>query len=148
MQDIIQKIIEIDRKAQKMTEEALALKSEAEASIESDKKALRDKYIVKARRRIEMNTQTEAQFLAESLKVIDEKYGEISKELEETYEREHDKWVDELFNKVIGGGFHGKKQRKHGSDCEITRHVWKTPDIAELQGAAEKAKCHGDCGIY
>ena len=103
MQDIIQKIIEIDHMAQKMTDEALALKSEAEASIESDKKALREEYIEKARNRIRLTAETEEKFLASSLEDIRVKYAAVSQKLENVYENKHEKWVDELYSKVIGG---------------------------------------------
>jgi hypothetical protein len=103
MQDIIQKIIEIDQRAQKMTDDALALKAEAEASIESDKKALRENYIEKARKRISVTAETEQKFLSETLDEITKKYAAVSQKLEGVYERDHDRWVNELYNKVIGG---------------------------------------------
>jgi hypothetical protein len=103
MQDIIQKIIEVDKAAQKMTDEALALKAETEASIESDKKALRERYIERARRRIAITNETEDKFLAEALDDISKKYADISTKLESVYSSEHVRWVDELYDKVIGG---------------------------------------------
>lgn len=102
MQDIIQKIIEIDRRAQKMTADALALKHEAEASIESDKKALREKYIAKARHRIEITAETEQKFLDESLADIEKKYAGISEKLDDVYAANGSKWVDSLYSRVIG----------------------------------------------
>jgi hypothetical protein len=103
MQDIIQKIIEIDHMAQKMTDDALALKSEAEAYIENDKKAMREKYIEKAHDRIKLTAETEQSFLTEALDDINKKYAAVSQKLDRVYESEHDRWVGELYNKVIGG---------------------------------------------
>ena len=103
MQDIIKKIIEIDHMSQKLTDEALALKSEAEASIEKDKQALKEKYLEKARKRIAITSDTEEKFLSETLDDITKKYDEIAKKLDAVYERDHQKWVGELYNKVIGG---------------------------------------------
>jgi hypothetical protein len=103
MQDIIQKIIEIDRVAQKMTDEARALKQEAQASIESDKKALRDKYILRARDRIKVTADTEEKFLDETLADIEKKYSLIGERLNGEYEKNREKWVDELYNRIIGG---------------------------------------------
>ena len=101
MQDIIQKIIEIDRRAQKMTADALALKHEAEVSIESDKKALREKYIAKARHRIAVTAETEQKFLDESLADIEKKYGAIAERLDAVYAANGSKWVDDLYHRVI-----------------------------------------------
>lgn len=103
MQDIIQKIIEIDHMAQKMTEEALALKGEAETSIEGDKKALREQYIEKAHKRIAVNSQTEEKFLDQALSEIKSRYEAISEQLESVYEKNHSSWVNDLYSRVIGG---------------------------------------------
>lgn len=103
MQDIIKKIIEIDRMAQKMTDDALALKAEAEASVEEDKKKLREKYIERARRRIQITVETENGFLKETLEDISKKYDAMSVKLGGLYETGKDKWVDEIYNRVIGG---------------------------------------------
>ena len=103
MQDIIQKIIEIDRRAQKMTDEAVELRKEAEASIESDKKALREKYIDRARRRIAITNETEEKYLAGMLEDINKKYDDTSNALDAKYDQNRDQWVNELYNKVIGG---------------------------------------------
>ncbi len=103
MQDIIKKIIEIDHMAQKMTEDALALKEEAESSIENDKKALREKYIERARKRIEVTAATEEKFLEESLDEIGKRYSMIAAKLNENYETNHVRWADEIYKRVIGG---------------------------------------------
>lgn len=103
MQDIIKKIIEIDHMAQKMTDEALQLKSEAESSIEEDKKALREKYIQRAKRRIEVTTATEEKFLEETLDEIKKRYDNVAATLNEKYEKNHDRWANEIFQRVIGG---------------------------------------------
>lgn len=103
MQDIIQKIIEIDRVAQKMTDEARQMKTEAEVSIESDKKALREKYIARARNRIKVTSETEEKFLGEALAEIDKKYAAIADRLNGEYDSNRQKWVEELTNRVIGG---------------------------------------------
>lgn len=103
MQDIIKKIIEVDRMAQKMTDDALALKGEAEKSIENDKKALREKYIQRARKRIEVTAATEEKFLEESLDEIKNKYSGIAANLQENYEQNHAKWAGEIYKRVIGG---------------------------------------------
>ncbi|MDR3644211.1 MAG: hypothetical protein P4M02_03960, partial [Clostridia bacterium] len=81
MQDIIQKIIEIDRMAQKLTDETIDLRKEAEDSIENDKKRMREQYIERARNRIRKNSDTEEAFLKQSLEEIAAKRGEISERL-------------------------------------------------------------------
>lgn len=105
MQDIIKKIIEIDKKAQKMTEDALAEKNKAEKSIENDKKALREKYLTRARHRIDLTAQTEEKFLQESLQDISKKYENAGVKLQGIYNDQHEKWVSEIYTRVIGGDY-------------------------------------------
>ena len=102
MQDIIQKIIEIDRRAQKMTADARAMRDEAASSIEGDKKKLRDKYIAEARRRIEITAGTEQKILDETLADIQRKYAAVSQQLDKLAQENNDKWVDDLYRRVIG----------------------------------------------
>jgi len=103
VQDIIKKIIEIDKTAQKMTNDALALKEQIKSSIEQDKKDLRDKYIQRARRRIEVTAQTEEKFLQDALDEIKARYDGISTKLKEQYELNHERWAEEIYKRVIGG---------------------------------------------
>lgn len=103
MQDIIKKIIEIDHMAQKMTDDALALKSEAESSIEKDKLALRDKYIERAKKRIDVTASTEEKFLAEALDEINSRYSAIASVLNGNYDKNHAQWAEEIYKRVIGG---------------------------------------------
>lgn len=103
MQDIIKKIIEIDHMAQKMTDDALALKSEAEKSIEDDKKTLREKYIQRARKRIEVTSAMEEKFLEESLEDINKRYSAVASKLNDTYSENHGNWAGEIYKRVIGG---------------------------------------------
>lgn len=103
LQDIIKKIIEIDHMAQKMTDDALALKTQAESSIEQDKKALREEYIQRARKRIEVTAKTEEKFLEESLADIKAKYSGVAAVLNDNYSKNHAQWSQEIYKRVIGG---------------------------------------------
>jgi hypothetical protein len=101
MQDIIKKIIEIDKMAQKLTDEAFELKKEAEISIENDKKLLREQYIQKARIRISLNTEKEQEFLKKCLNDIDNKHNEIEARLKSIDSENRKRWVQDLYNRVI-----------------------------------------------
>jgi len=103
VQDIIKKIIEIDHMAQKMTDDALALKGEAESSIEQNKKELREKYIQRAKKRIDVTAETEKKFLDEALEEIKTKYDGVALVLNEDYDKNHARWAREIYKRVIGG---------------------------------------------
>lgn len=102
MQDIIQKIIEIDHMAQKLTDETIEMRKEAEASIENDKKKLREEYIEKARKRIGQNKEIEETFLQQSLRDIDARYVQIEDRLRKTYDEKHTQWAEAIYNRVLG----------------------------------------------
>lgn len=102
MQDIIQKIIEIDHMAQKLTDETVEMRKEAEASIEEDKKKLRDEYLAKARKRIAQNEKVEEDFLQKSLEEIHKTGTEMEDRLRKIDKDNHEKWAGEIYNRVLG----------------------------------------------
>lgn len=103
MEDVLAKIVEIDRRAQEITDEALELRRKAESSLETDKKKLRENYFARMRRRIRLTEETEEHFLAETLDSMSVKYAEREKKMSEIYDRNHDRWVAELCEKVLNG---------------------------------------------
>lgn len=103
MQEVINKIIEIDHKAQKMTDEALSMKAQSQASIEKDIQGLHEKYMQRANRRIKVTTDTEQKFLDEALDEIKAKFDSKKAALQENYDSNHVRWAGEIYNRVIGG---------------------------------------------
>jgi DNA-binding protein H-NS len=103
VQEVINKIIEIDHKAQKMTDDALSMKAQTQADIEKDIKNLHEKYMQRAERRIKVTTDTEQKFLDESLDEIKSKYNNKKAVLNKSYDSNHAQWANEIYNRVIGG---------------------------------------------
>lgn len=103
MQEIINQIIEIDKKAQAMTDEALSMKKKAESDIKNEIDALHDKYMQRANRRIKVTSDTEQKFLEETLQSIKAKYENKKSNLNEDYEKNHTLWAGEIYKRVIGG---------------------------------------------
>ena len=102
MQDIIRKIIEIDKMAQKLSDETNEIRQQKEAELESDKRRMREDYLSQARSRIELNAKTEEEFLQKSMAEIAQRREQIEGELRGLYEERHTQWVDEIYNRVIG----------------------------------------------
>lgn len=103
MQEIINKIIEIDHKAQKMTDDALSMKTKTQAEIENDIKDLHERYMQRAQRRINVTADTEQKFLDEALDEIKKKYDGKKAILNESYNGNHVQWASEIYKRVIGG---------------------------------------------
>lgn len=102
MQDVIRKMIEIDKMAQTKADEAIRLRDEAEASIKEDKKKLRAEYIEKARARIQVNAGKEECFLQEALANIQKRNEAEEAKMRGAYEQNGKHWVDEIFSRVTG----------------------------------------------
>lgn len=103
MQEIIKQIIEIDKKAQDMTDEAISMKQKAEHEIKNEIDTLREKYMQRAQRRIQVTSDTEQRFLDETLQSIKSKYDNKKSVLNDDYEKNHTIWAGEIYKRVIGG---------------------------------------------
>lgn len=103
LQDIIKKIIEIDHMAQKMTDEASSLKTEAEKSVENDKKSLTENYLKKARDRVEVNKKIEEDYLKQALADIEARNAGLEESMKKKFAESRGQWVDEIYQRVIGG---------------------------------------------
>lgn len=102
MEDVIRKIIEIDHLAEKLDSENADLRRETEVSVENDKKAVRERYLERARGRIWKNAALEEKFLEQALREIAEKQEEVAARLNGIYESMHLQWAEEIYNRVLG----------------------------------------------
>ena len=103
MLDIIKKIIEIDHMAQKLIDDTNVMKTDAEKAIEADKAAMREQYIEKAKKRIQVNIETEENFLKKALADLEKRYNDIADRMNTAYQASRQGWVDEIYSRVIGG---------------------------------------------
>ncbi len=102
MEDMLSKIVEMDEKARKLTEEADREKATSEQDIAKARDAVYNKYIENARKRIEKNEVTERMAADDRLKKSKQKQKEALDRLEKTFSDNCDKWVDEIVSQVTG----------------------------------------------
>lgn len=103
MQDMIKKIVEMDEKARNLTEEVQKSKLDYESNIALAKENIIKDYLKRAQERITINQEYERKAAQESLEKAKESHKKISQELDEQYEQNCDKWVEEIFNRVVSG---------------------------------------------
>ncbi|HCB99805.1 MAG TPA: hypothetical protein DEP42_01070 [Ruminococcaceae bacterium] len=103
MQEIIHKIIEVDRQAQAISAKAKTLRTDAEKTVRVDQERLHQEYLDRAYKRMDKTTHVESGFLQTSLDEIKKKYEKATNDLQAVCDDKHDEWVKELFKKVIGG---------------------------------------------
>ena len=102
MEDMISKIIDMDKKARDMTNAARQSKIDHEKEIIRTKEKIKNDYLERANERIKINTQSAQKKADDQLAVIEKKNEEIIGKMNEAYKNNKDKWVDEIVSRVTG----------------------------------------------
>ncbi len=102
MQDMIKKIVDMDEKAQEITEEAKRSKALSAQEIAEKKEQLRENYLARARKRIELNRIQEKDQARQVLVDAEKKYETQSLKMQELYRQQGSNWVDAIVGRVIG----------------------------------------------
>ena len=102
MEDMIAKIIDMDKKARNLTDEAQKSKISYENEILKTKEKIKNDYLDRAKERIEINKQTAQKKADTQLKEIEEKNDSVIRKLNSSYSENGDKWVDEIVKRVVG----------------------------------------------
>ena len=101
MEDMIAKIIEMDKKARELNEKAQKTKIDYEHQVVIKKETIKNDYLERAKKRIAINQQTAQKRADEKLAGIQAKNQAVSEKLEKLYADNGDKWVDEIVSRVI-----------------------------------------------
>ncbi len=102
MENMISKIIEMDKKARDLTDEAQKSKIDFEKNILEKKEQIKNDYLNRAKERIEINKHTAQKKADEQLKAIEEKNSAVIQKLDSKYKENGDKWVDQIVARVVG----------------------------------------------
>ena len=100
MEEMIKRIIDMDRKAQEITEAARREKLESEKELVKRAEALKEEYLDRARRRIQINAETEQTLLEQKWRKREEYYAEQTARLERLYAQKPTQWVADIVKKV------------------------------------------------
>ena len=102
MQDMIKKIVHMDEKAQEITEEAKRSKALSAQEIAETKERIRENYLARARKRIELNRIQEKNQARQILADAEKKYEVQLIKMQELYRQQGGNWVDAIVGRVIG----------------------------------------------
>ena len=102
MQDMIKKIVDMDEKAQEITEEAKRSKALSAQEIAETKERIRENYLARARKRIELNRIQEKNQARQILADAEKKYEVQLIKMQELYRQQGGNWVDAIVCRVIG----------------------------------------------
>ena len=102
MEDMISKIIDMDKKARSLTDEAQKSKLDFEKDSLQKKEQSKNDYLARAKERIEINKHTAQKKADQQLEVIEKKNNAVIENLNSDYEKNGSKWVDEIVARVVG----------------------------------------------
>ncbi|MBE6765886.1 MAG: hypothetical protein IJP10_03560 [Clostridia bacterium] len=103
MQNMIKRIVDMDKRARELTEQAKLRRAGSVEAAEKKKEEVRQNYINLARKRIEVIERSEMRDAQEDWEKIEARHAEIADRLDRTYAEKKDEWVDELVRRVTKG---------------------------------------------
>ena len=101
MEQLIKKIIEVDKKARKRTEESKQQLAESKIAIAQRVEELEKQYNESVEEIITLTTEEENEKVLAKKAALDEKYARAESALEQTYEQHKGQWVKELVERSV-----------------------------------------------
>lgn len=102
MEDMIAKIVDMDKKARDLTNEAKQSKIDYEKHIIEKKEKIKTDFLERAKERVKINKQTAQKKADEELALIEKKNAAIIETLDRTYADHKDEWVSEIAARAAG----------------------------------------------
>lgn len=102
MEEIIDKLIELEYRAQKMTTDARQKQKSIEQQIENKRKEIETKILISYQKKIEEMKKREALDKQQKLEEIEAKKIKQIEALEYDFNQSHSEWEQELLNIIIG----------------------------------------------
>lgn len=102
MRDMIERIMEMDKAAQEVTQKVQKEKLSLEQEIKNLKKKIRSEYLERARKRIENNRIEEQKAADDKIETIKNSEKNISQRIEKSYLDNKDMWINNIVKRVLG----------------------------------------------
>ena len=102
MDQLIEQILETDRKAGEKTAAALRRQAETGAAIQQKKQKLHDEYIERAEKRVKVLEEKETEIAQETLEEFVASSTRQTKQLEELYAEHRDEWIAAVAARALG----------------------------------------------
>lgn len=101
MENMIKKIVEADNAAKAMEEVTLKEKEELSKKIEDEARRIYDGYMIEAEKTVKRNDIQEEKKARQQWEEIKNKQQSAHIKLQSDFERNCDKWVDEIVNRTL-----------------------------------------------
>ena len=102
MEDMISKIVDMDKKARDLTNEAKQSKIDYEKQVIEKKEKIKTDFLERAKERVKINKQTAQKKADEELAQIKKKNAAIIETLDRTDAEHKDEWVSEITARAVG----------------------------------------------
>lgn len=103
MENLIKQILEIDRQARMETEQAEQRRSAVEQEVQKKKQDMRQEYITRAEKRIDLLAQKEDEMAHSAIDQANQAAAAQIERLEQHYQQHKEEWVEQLTARVTGG---------------------------------------------
>lgn len=101
MENMIEKIVQMDEQAQKLAQQAQQNKVAMEQEIAQIHKEVYEQYLLGARQRIEKSKAAEEAAADEKWKVIEQRQAQQNAQFKKNFAENKDKWVDQIVQNVL-----------------------------------------------
>lgn len=101
MEEMIKRIVEMDKKAREITERARQEKIESEKEVEEKAAKLREEMLSRARRRIQINRELEKVIFEQEWSKKKARYDKQIKRIDQLAAKHGEEWVNTIFNRVL-----------------------------------------------
>ena len=102
MDQLIETILETDRKAGEKTAAAMRRQAETSAAIAHRKQELHDEYIARAEKRLKVLEEKEAELAGEALAEFADASNRQAERLEELYRTHQEEWIAAVTERALG----------------------------------------------
>lgn len=103
MEDMIRRIIDMDKQAQEIIDAAQREKLESEHVVAEKADQLRDEVLTRARRRIQINRELENTILEQEWSGTKSRYDRQLEDMDKMYAEHGQEWVDGIVARVLKG---------------------------------------------
>ena len=101
MDDVIQRLVEIDRKCVERVELAKAKKLDAQTNMNEKRKEIYEGFVAEQNKKIEEHKTELMNKNQEDAKQLDQDYIDTLANLENLYNQNKDKWIDEIVKRCL-----------------------------------------------
>lgn len=101
MESAVGKLLDVDKEARMILDEAQQYYDKTIEEIDGEKKRITEGYEQRAQKHLEDIRKSESAGAVEAAAEIRERYGRLTSAIDEAYELNHAKWEDELYNRCM-----------------------------------------------